>query len=327
MPRDNRPIPSFIMAQPSTFVPAWKRLGLKLKKFEEAENNHHQPDEQENGHYSPPEDGPLQKEGDLSQSTKNKSKLGKRKHHSDSNAIESASVKKTKSDDRFDPTNGHAVATVPDVVLESLKSAAGDATPADTAPSKGDSNYRKKKAGDSNYRKKKEPKHAQAVSQDLSQLYPTTIDYQRQSERNLAAPQILRTPSLSPSQQDIADSSILLPSTEVDLIAPTTLVTPKRQKNGVSSKDNTLSLSPPKTERRKSVTFTPDTKTSDGNSASNLFKKWVTEQKGSSADFTPAEVAQFTEPPKVHIANSNPPSSSEASFPHPQPSNTAGNSD
>jgi hypothetical protein len=72
-------------------------------------------------------------------------------------------------------------------------------------------------------------------------------------------------------------------------------------------KENSLSLSPSKADRRKSVTFTPDTKTSDGNSASNLFKKWVAEQKGSGADFTQAEVSQFTEPPKVHIANSNPP--------------------
>ncbi|KAF2503369.1 hypothetical protein BU16DRAFT_555372 [Lophium mytilinum] len=64
----------------------------------------------------------------------------------------------------------------------------------------------------------------------------------------------------------------------------------------------------PNLTRRKSVTFTPDTKTVDGNSASELFKAWAAQQKGSLADLTPSEVAQFTPPPKLHPANDLPPS-------------------
>jgi hypothetical protein len=62
----------------------------------------------------------------------------------------------------------------------------------------------------------------------------------------------------------------------------------------------------PNLTRRKSVTFTPDTKTVDGNSASELFKAWAAQQKGPSADFTPSEAAQFTPPPKLHPANDLP---------------------
>lgn len=267
-------------------MPAWKRLGLKLTKFDEAEPNHQASEQQQHGQTSAREGSPSQQDTAAGHTPQSKSHLGKRKHHSDTPDIQGGdSVKKSKRDRNNGPADGDAVAA-PDAHSDPLNTGTSDAPPADAAPPKGDSNYRKKKGGDSNYRKKKEPnepKWGQKSSQTRAQ--------------HLSAPTPLRTPSLSPGQAD------LLPSTEVDHLAPSILATPQRR----SSKDNTSSLSPPKTDRRKSVTFTPDTKTSDGNSASNLFKKWVAEQKGSAADFTPAEVAQFTEPPKLHVANNNPP--------------------
>ena len=274
-------------------MPAWKRLGLKLKKFDEAEPNHQtsEPQQQQQQQTSAREASPLQQDSVVDHTPKSKSHLGKRKHHSDTPDIQGGdSVKKSKRDRNNGLADGDAVAA-PDVQSDAMATGASEAPSADTAPPKGDANYRKKKGGDSNYRKKKEtkePKPGKKTSHSNAQ--------------HLSAPAPLRTPSLSPGQTD------LLPSTEVDHLAPAILATPQRQQ-GHFSKHNTLSVSPSKTDRRKSVTFTPDTKTSDGNSASNLFKKWVAEQKGSDADFTPAEVAQFTEPPKVHVANSNPPTS------------------
>ncbi|KAF2273127.1 uncharacterized protein EI97DRAFT_436371 [Westerdykella ornata] len=76
------------------------------------------------------------------------------------------------------------------------------------------------------------------------------------------------------------------------------LATPKFSKNLTNA-----SGSPPPTDRRKSVTFTPDTKTVDGNSAHNLFKKWVAEQKGAQDEFTATEAAQFIPPSMSHPAN------------------------
>ena len=285
------------MAQPGAFVPAWKRLGLKLKNAEEAAPNHspsaqihqHEQQQQQHGHVPARDASPLQPDTAAGHTPQNSSSLGKRKHHSDAADNEGGeSVKKSKHGQKNGLFGGHAVAA-PEI--ESPKPAPSEAPSADRAPPKGDSNYRKKKGGDSNYRKKKEPNNSKVGSKQ---------SHSRVADSHLAAPTSLRTPSLSPGRTD------LLPSTETDHPTAAALATPQRQL-GPSLKENSLSLSPSKADRRKSVTFTPDTKTSDGNSASNLFKKWVAEQKGSGADFTQAEVSQFTEPPKVHIANSNPP--------------------
>jgi hypothetical protein len=142
-----------------------------------------------------------------------------------------------------------------------------------------------------------------SAKQNSSSLQP-----RGRKERNLS-------PTGSPSLDDPAiatGEAELLPSTETDLTDPPTITTPQAKKNKKASARDTsntaLDSSPARADRRKSVTFTPDTKTSDGNSASNLFKKWVTEQKGPAAEFSPAEVAQFDPPPKVHPANNTSPS-------------------
>lgn len=271
------------MAQPGAFVPAWKRLGLKLKNSQQPEFND-QSSEQHTDQSMGPNGSAVHQDRNGGQTAQVQSKLGKRKHHPDVADVEGESVKKSKQDYVDGPATGHAAA-VPEVEFESLRAApTSEAPPADRTQVKGDPNYRKKKGGDSNYRKKKE-KGPRAVQND------------RGSSQSLAPPKPVRTPSLSPGRTFLeTNGSTLLPSTENGALA-----TPQKQQSTSSN------LSPPKTDRRKSVTFTPDTKASDGNSASNYFKQWVAEQKGSSADFAPAEVAQFAEPPSVHIANSNPP--------------------
>lgn len=298
------------MAQPGAFIPAWKRLGLKLKKVDqsaEPDSNGHQVHQNQQTQTSAEQGSASKEHIDSSQNTSSKTKLGKRKHHSYAADEEGESSKKSKHDQEHDPATGHAVmATETEKVSHKTAplEAPCKAPPADTTQSKGDANYRKKK-GDSNYRKKKENNHTQGVND-------ARRDNQKQPAQSLAAPKHVRTPSLSPRQPDLApNDSTLLASTESEFSAPFSLITPKKRKSpDASTKDDSSSLSPPKTDRRKSVTFTPDTKTSDGNSASNLFKKWVADQKGPGADFSSAEVAQFTEPPNVHIANSIPSSMS-----------------
>ncbi|KAF2743722.1 hypothetical protein M011DRAFT_461384 [Sporormia fimetaria CBS 119925] len=109
---------------------------------------------------------------------------------------------------------------------------------------------------------------------------------------------------------EVEQKQSLLPSTE--LHEPSQPVTPKPS-HKTSLRNQSIEASPPLTGRRKSVAFTPDTKTVDGHSASNLFKKWVAEQRGAQADFSQEEVSQFTPPPRSHPANGLPaPSSSSA---------------
>ncbi|KAL1591990.1 hypothetical protein SLS60_011582 [Paraconiothyrium brasiliense] len=290
------------MAQPSTFVPAWKRLGLKLKNFPKEPETNRQTVETQTDLSSVQHDGELHGDRNFGQTSQDQVKLGKRKHHSDAADVEGASVKKSKHDWADRSSTGDAGAA-PEVELSSLRPATSEASPADQAQPKGDPNYRKKKGGDLNYRKKKE-KEPRLVQNGQKSRKVNAGSH----EQSLAPSKAVRTPSLSPGRTDsAANGSTLLPSTETESLAPGSLATPQRQQ---STKISSASLSPPKTDRRKSVTFTPDTKASDGNSASNYFKAWVAEQKGSDADFTPAEVAQFTKPPEVHIANSNPSSSS-----------------
>jgi hypothetical protein len=278
------------MAQPAAFVPAWKRLGLKLKKFEAEPEANYQAAETQNRFSSAQHHGALQEESTFGQPPQDQVTLGKRKHPSDAADVEGAFAKKSRYDWESTPTAGDAVAA-PEVALDSMNTPTSEATPVAGTTPKGDPNYRKKKGGDSNYRKKKEKEPRRPQNDHMS----ARASY----GQSLAPPKAARTPSLSPGRTGPA----LLPSTETGFLALSSYATPQRQR---STQNNISSLSPPKTDRRKSVTFTPDTKTSDGNSASNYFKQWVADQKGSSTDFTPAEVAQFAKPPEVHIANRNP---------------------
>ena len=164
------------MAQPGAFVPAWKRLGLKLKNFQEPESNHQTIDRQtdesivQNG-------SDLHQDRNVGQTTQGQVKLGKRKHDSGTADVEGASVKKSKHDWANGPTAGHTV-VVPEVEPESLTPATSEAPPADEAQPKGDPNYRKKKGGDSNYRKKKEKEPKRAQNSYRSSL-PSVVSHEQ----------------------------------------------------------------------------------------------------------------------------------------------------
>jgi hypothetical protein len=63
---------------------------------------------------------------------------------------------------------------------------------------------------------------------------------------------------------------------------------------------------PPQVKRKKSVTFTPDTKKEDGDSAQKLYQEWSISQTGSEEEFTAEEAAKF-QTTKTHPANAEPP--------------------
>jgi hypothetical protein len=204
--------------------------------------------------------------------------LGKRKHQHDAAEQTGQTPKKTRSgeQEQVGGASGRVNFAAPKVESDEQQSIPFTAPQATDKPRpKGDSNYRqKKKKG-------------------------------RQSDvkpRRDAASHEEQAVSFTGELQGPSESGPTLPSTETYQALPP--VTPKPANKLL--RNASLEDSPTRTDRRKSVTFTPDTKTVDGNSASNLFKKWVAEQKGAQADFTEAEVAQFAPPPKVHPANGIP---------------------
>ncbi|KAF2011064.1 hypothetical protein BU24DRAFT_52309 [Aaosphaeria arxii CBS 175.79] len=253
------------MAQDSNFVPAWKRLGLKLRSdgqsgdtapdVNEPQNTARRSIEQRNGPKSGNEDSvPHVVPTEIG----TPSKLGKRKHVDNSAEEQHQTPKKSKTK-QSSPESAPIAPAVDPVAAAKSTPQAGN--------SKGDPNYRKKKT--------KRP-----------------------------------TGGSSGESRRLDDGSTLLPSTENGYSASLRLATPEQARFNPSSSHEasnaTLHSSPSRADRRKSVTFTPDTKTSDGNSAQNLFKKWVSEQKSEEGGFSSAEVNQFAPPPKSHPANDMP---------------------
>ncbi|KAF2643652.1 hypothetical protein P280DRAFT_496248 [Massarina eburnea CBS 473.64] len=278
------------MAQPSR-IPAWKRLGLKLKRDDQS-HEQHEPEEIAQQHSEI-----IVEQAAIPQDISNssiapiettKTGLGKRKHQDDPAEPRHETPKKSKSarnsenDDGISDQLTMIAAEADDQPASTFTSASSDARP------KGDPNYRKKKEK-KNKRNGQSIENAPAVK--VAKLFPESNLKVKGESTSRQSP---RTPSLSPGRLDPGHT--LLASTETDFPPPP----PKR--------DESSSSPPARVDRRKSVTFTPDTKTVDGNSASNLFKKWVQDQKASE-EFTDAEVAQFAPPPKLHPANDIPKSS------------------
>jgi hypothetical protein len=77
----------------------------------------------------------------------------------------------------------------------------------------------------------------------------------------------------------------------LDHASPAAATTPQKLPKKSSRKEP--SDSPPLTDVRKSVAFTPDTKRSDGNTGQDYFKAWVAEQKGTGPVSQPPEVSNF----------------------------------
>lgn len=272
------------MDQSADRIPAWKKLGLKLKAANQSGDTVPGPsDTSSNGNQKGKQNaeephnsgikGPNEDIHHDARPTENgkSSSLGKRKHHDTPAEDQQQSSKKSKTYEQETRHTGEPVKSKPTSL--NVDSAISTTTGADN-PS-GIASDTKRPRGDPNYRKKKEK----------VKKFPSHVKGQ------------------APEEQ-----ASLLPSTETDFPTSQHLTTPKPSKGtrlpfARDSASATLQSSPSRADRRKSVTFTPDTKTVDGDSASNFFKKWVVEQKGADAGFTPAEVAQFTPPPKTHPAN------------------------
>ncbi|KAF2654703.1 hypothetical protein K491DRAFT_600295 [Lophiostoma macrostomum CBS 122681] len=312
------------MAQEGRPLPAWKRLGLELSTGEQPDhipqNTEQQPGQSRGAARGTPKGhSPVPGLTENGQS----SSLGKRgrvespaEHHGQTRK---KSRKEADPGNLDEPTlNGVSAAT---------KQEHGASEPVPSGPDKsrpkGDPNYRKKK-GRRGFEKSTDSSDdykTDALQVSATQTNPALQPRGRKGRH--------RSPTDSSSLEHTAMTSgkvELVPSTETDLTTPPTVTTPqakkKNKKKAPASDNNNTALdsSPARADRRKSVTFTPDTKTSDGNSASNLFKKWVTEQKGPAAEFSPAEVAQFAPPPKLHPANNASPSQPQSVEEAQQPS-------
>jgi hypothetical protein len=282
-------LPIFAMDHAARRTPAWKRLGLKLKNDQSGgetrqDENHvaeHQHGESHTARSGSPDVG-LHASVKVQESSPS---LGKRKHAAEDDGQIVKKSRKVQTHDSPHEEVGQTAPTFTQLDGGATAPTSKAADPSDKPRPKGDPNYRKKKG-------RKNDQHNS-----------------RKSAPAMVVETRPRTPSLSPGPPDqLSDGATLLVSTETDFPDSSSAAAHKSTKKlgkGRDSNSASSSLSP-RIDRRKSVTFTPDTKTADGNSASNLFKKWAHEQKGSSAEFSQSEVVQFAPPPKSHPANDIP---------------------
>lgn len=308
------------MDQDSQRVPAWKRLGLSLRRDDQSGNTVPDPQRVHGLEQSGEADGGLRgRKKDLHSSagpTENgkSSALGKRKHEHAQAEEHGKPLKKSKKSEEHSQSNGAAGFASPDTAKEEndKPESLPEKVPAsDKQRPKGDPNYRKKKGQRIN--SSKSEKSVSGSPQHGIQLMKANEkeqDYEQSRVQNSHKPSRIDPPS--PSDVSASrDEDTLVVSTETVLPPSPPVHVPRESKKTNKLLGNVaLNSSPLQADRRKSVTFTPDTKTTDGNSASNFFKKWVTEQKGADAEFTPAEVAQFAPPLKLHPANELPTSQS-----------------
>jgi hypothetical protein len=270
------------MAQHAERIPAWRRLGLALK------NEHqsgvavpaHQPS-QSDPQPSATHDGlqtSQEQFGAPNEPAANgkSSKLGKRKHQHEPADDHQEDPKKSRIVATEGESNGAAGHDLPETTAVEIAAveAVPDATPANGAQKKGDSNYRKKK--------EKPTKPNKRRKQDRDVQNPN-LEARNQSGRGSAL-------SLDEAMRATGPST-LLASTESDFTPTAPNATPQRIPKKSSRKDT--SGSPSADDPRKSVAFTPDTKRSDGNTGQDYFKAWVAEQKGTGAVSQPPEVSNF----------------------------------
>jgi hypothetical protein len=264
------------MVQDETRVPAWRRLGIQLKNERPTgvavpEHAASPIEPQHTTAYGGQRDIQEQSASANNPTVNGKSsKLGKRKHQPEPAEEHGQNSKKSRT-----TVNGTASDELPEPTIAEnvpVELVPQEAPVAKTGEPKGDSNYRKKKEKPN--KRRKDPKDSQ---KDVSRAKTT-------SSQNAA---------LSPDEPVPAkERTTLLESTELDHhtnAAPASA--PQKLAKKTSIKDS--SGSPPASDRRKSVAFTSDTKTTDGNTGQDLFKKWVAEQKGTGDVSAPPEVSNF----------------------------------
>jgi hypothetical protein len=259
------------MAHAETRIPAWKRLGLALKNEAQSgvtapeptisysDVQHQAPYDSRNG---------IQDNGASSivAAVNGKpSKLGKRKHQHDAAEDDGQTAKRGKNFTIESTTNetiaNHSSAP-PEVEVAEVQTTIFEPPPDASQPKSGDSNYRKKKD---------KPKKSKRRNHEDNPVEPAPAP----SAANHGS-QFLSPDTIAPTKAQ----RTLLASTETNEqeLAPAT--TPHRHREAGKSIRKESSGSPSAIDRRKSVTFTPDTKKLDGSSGQDLFKNWVSEQKG-----------------------------------------------
>jgi hypothetical protein len=274
------------MTEAASRVPAWKRLGLALKNEAQAgvaapepattqiPLRHQAPYDSSNGTHDHV-DAPV--EPAVSGSP---SKLGKRKHQVDAAEEHHQTAKKGKTSATEPEANLAATIDAPataDVHVIQTQSTVQE-PPAQVAEPKGDPNYRKKK---------EKPNKRQKRNHEDVKAKPAPPQSKANHDRAALSPD-----AVAPSNE----RRTLLASTEIleQSLAPAT--TPPRHRESSFLSNRTTSGSPGAISRRKSVTFTPDTKRVDGSSGQDLFKKWVADQKDIDAFFDAAEAQANARP-------------------------------
>jgi hypothetical protein len=257
------------MVEAMSRIPAWKRLGLALKNEAQAGAGATAPEPSIAQSHPEPQASHDSRDDDGSQGHVHSaaiepvlngipSRLGKRKHQHDTTDDDGPTIKRGKQ-----PTAATETLIAAEVGHAQVPNLPSEA-PAPTQL-KGDPNYRK--------RKEKSNKNKRRDHEDTP-VVPALVQDDTHHAHSLDA--------TGPSK----GRRTLLASTETNEQALAPATTPQRHRERSKSSNKDTSGSPTGFDRRKSVTFTPDTKRSDGSSAQDLFKKWVAEQKGT--DFDPA---------------------------------------
>ncbi|KAF3032938.1 hypothetical protein E8E11_000681 [Didymella keratinophila] len=262
----------------ATRIPAWRRLGLALQSEAQSGVAVPEPTTSHGGEskaVAAPEavkESQVSVESSIEAAQNGKSsKLGKRKHEP-AEESEPTSTKKSRTvpeniniqEDAF--TEGPVLSQKNHAMLDSTTEEPSSSTPA--------------KSGDPNYRQGKKKK-AKLTPKDRKKLA-------QQKSQEEAGP--------SPAEGvPVRTRATLLASTEIDHSPAPTFSTPTKHQPILRDRSKDSSGSPPRTDRRKSVAFTPDTKRVDGDSGQTWFKKWAAEQKGED----PEAIAQpsFTSAP------------------------------
>ncbi|KAF3041268.1 hypothetical protein E8E12_000468 [Didymella heteroderae] len=262
----------------ATRIPAWRRLGLALQS--EAQSGVAAPELAtsyggENKPVAAPEavtesHGPAESSIKPAQNGKS-SKLGKRKHEQEATGeSEPTSTKKSRTVAGTTKIQEDTFFEAPIVSKEDHVMPDSTTDEPSSTPAKGDPNYRQGK--------KKKPK-----------LTP-------KDRKKLAQQKVQEESAPSPAEAvPLRTKATLLASTEIDHSPAPSFSTPTKHHPILRDRSKDSSGSPPRTDRRKSVAFTPDTKRVDGDSGQTWFKKWAAEQKGED----PEAIAQpsFTSAP------------------------------
>ncbi|KAJ8115337.1 hypothetical protein OPT61_g2988 [Boeremia exigua] len=248
----------------ATRIPAWRRLGLALQSEAQSGVAVTEPTASHGGENQPvtAPDAVKENQQRFEASTEpaqngKSSKLGKRKHQDEATEESAPTVSKktriaaTENHVHQDPVAGVPAVTEEDHAMPDTAAEEPSATPA--------------KGGDPNYRqgKKKKPKLNQRDRKKLAQ------------QTAAAALPVEAVPAVP-----VRTRATLLASTELDHSPAPVLSTPQKHQPILRDRSKESSGSPPRTDRRKSVAFTPDTKRVDGDSGQTWFKKWAAEQKG-----------------------------------------------